>query len=855
MALLVLLCLSTPAALGQVTGTWSTSSGNWTTPAEWSCVPGPGTCLPNNNSNTYAAVVNSPGNTLTLDSTSSPTSISINTLSLDAGTLNIGSGATLNLTNQPSGITDIPLGAGLSLEGTIEIGGNPDGLAGLTTVEGTLTLANNPPTYPQFYPVSLQTNTGTVNVQQDSTLTDGAPLLKNMGTVNVQQDSTLNLLGGSQLANTGTVNLQQGATLDAGYVVNGGTINVGNDGSYSKVQVSYSLVNTSSINLNGTGDSLIVSGANPGLGNSGSINLNGTGASLYAAVLQNSGSINLNGFNENLQTGDAGLQGGSVSLTGNYDFVTVANNFDGSDGATLSLSGDHDSVTVNGSFTNTINSPQVVMSGTNGSIAVTGAFANNSGTVSLAGSGNTLSAGSFTNGDHVSLTGSGNTLSAGSFTNAGTVTIGQPENVNITNNSIAVTGAFTNNSGTVFLTGSGNTLSAGSFTNAGTVLVGQYENANVTNNNFAVTGAFTNSSGTVILAGNGNTLSAGSFTNAGTVLVGQYMGVNAANNSIAVTGAFTNNGGTVTLAGSGDTLSAGTFSNAGAVTVGSSETLKVLGTYTQTGGTSSTIVNGTLNAAADFSLTNGSVNVSNGGQINVDATAGSSGAGFTNNNGSVTIASGGNVTVNQNNYTQSGGSASLKVNGAMVVGTATINGGMVSGSGNITGTINNVGGTVTASDPGIPDILTIHGNYTQGSGGILEAFLAGTTPGIDYSQLDVVGGTATLGGTLDLDLVRGSGLVITPGESFDLVTATGCGVADCVTGSFSSVVGLPTLPSGDTWDVSFSGGSMDLTLEGSADYYAPTATPEPSAFLLLAIGIALLTILCKYRNTVRMGVE
>jgi hypothetical protein len=319
---------------------------------------------------------------------------------------------------------------------------------------------------------------------------------------------------------------------------------------------------------------------------------------------------------------------------------------------------------------------------------------------------------------------------------------------------------FREKNDTVALIGSGNMLSVGSFTNGG--LVG--------------------------LAGSGNTLRAGSFTNTGTVLFvapNEFPGIpESINNSLAVTGAFSNNGGAVSLAGSGDTLSTGSFTNnAGAVFVGQNENL----------------------------------NVTNG-------------------------------------YTQSGGSASLKVNGAMVVGTATINGGVVSGSGNITGAVDSIGGTVTASDPGIPDTLTIDGNYMQGANGVLEAFLGGTTADPDYSRLIVIGGTGTLGGTLDLDLVPGSGLEITPGESFDLVTATGCGVGDCVTGSFSSVVGLPTLPGDDSWLVAFNGGSLDVTLTGTADHYAP-ATPEPSVLLLLAIGIALMTFFLKHRNNVRRAAE
>ncbi len=124
-----------------VTATWSTISGNWNTPTEWACAPGPPTCAPNNNASTvYETIVNSPGNMLTLDNSGGP--ITVNTLALQAGTLDVASGASLNLVNQPSGITDIPRGAGLILAGTFTTGGSASALAQLGSVEGLLTLAN-----------------------------------------------------------------------------------------------------------------------------------------------------------------------------------------------------------------------------------------------------------------------------------------------------------------------------------------------------------------------------------------------------------------------------------------------------------------------------------------------------------------------------------------------------------------------------------------------------------------------------------------------------------------------------------------------------------------------------------------
>src|SRR5208337_2269109 len=85
---------------GLVTATWNTGTGNWTTATQWNCTPGPGNCVPNNSiSNTYDAVLNSTGvgDTLTLDNSLGP--ITIDGLTLSAGTLKILSGASLNVLN------------------------------------------------------------------------------------------------------------------------------------------------------------------------------------------------------------------------------------------------------------------------------------------------------------------------------------------------------------------------------------------------------------------------------------------------------------------------------------------------------------------------------------------------------------------------------------------------------------------------------------------------------------------------------------------------------------------------------------------------------------------------------------
>jgi hypothetical protein len=111
----------------------------------------------------------------------------------------------------------------------------------------------------------------------------------------------------------------------------------------------------------------------------------------------------------------------------------------------------------------------------------------------------------------------------------------------------------------------------------------------------------------------------------------------------------------------------------------------------------------------------------------------------------------------------------------------------------------------------------------------------------------LVTGTATLGGTLDV-LLEGA-FDPTHGESFILLTSTGT-----LSGEFASLE-LPGAP-GD-WSESYystgcptyGGGCFDLTYEGGA--LPPPHVPEPSIFLLLAMGIGAMTFLLKYRNTVR----
>ncbi len=235
-----------------------------------------------------------------------------------------------------------------------------------------------------------------------------------------------------------------------------------------------------------------------------------------------------------------------------------------------------------------------------------------------------------------------------------------------------------------------------------------------------------------------------------------------------------------------------------------------------------------LNALAANATAASGLTIENGYNLTTPGDFSNAGSVTVGMNSTLTIGSGG-----ANNYTHSGAGASLKVNGSLAAAIAFINGGTVSGSGTIVANVNNAGGIVTASDPGSPDILTIKGNYTQGAGGTLEAFLGGLAAGVGYSQLDVTG-TATLGGTLDVDLATGRNFTLAAGEDFFVLLAN-----NGVNGMFSNVdFADAPLPAGDTWSVVYSPNNVELEVNGPT-----TVTPEPSGLVLFGTALAMAAFL------------
>jgi hypothetical protein len=136
-------------------------------------------------------------------------------------------------------------------------------------------------------------------------------------------------------------------------------------------------------------------------------------------------------------------------------------------------------------------------------------------------------------------------------------------------------------------------------------------------------------------------------------------------------------------------------------------------------------------------------------------------------------------------------------------------GGRLSGKGTIAGLVENVAASVEPGE-GL-GTLTAFGGYTQQSGGELTIELAGTQAN-QFDVLRILSGTATLAGTLNVQLVDpGTGLFVPQaGNAFTILTATAG-----ITGQFTSL-NLPALTSNLAWKLRYT--TNDLTLVATLPY-------------------------------------
>ena len=140
--------------------------------------------------------------------------------------------------------------------------------------------------------------------------------------------------------------------------------------------------------------------------------------------------------------------------------------------------------------------------------------------------------------------------------------------------------------------------------------------------------------------------------------------------------------------------------------------------------------------------------------------------------GAFTIGQG--STINSTGDLETAGTTTI--DGTLDVANLEIIGGTLEGIGTINGNVQN-GATVEPGDA--PGTLTINGNYTQDSVGILNIDLGGYPS--PFRQL-AISGTASLDGTLNVNLVSGYSPVF--GNNFTILTFTSH------TGTFATVNGL-----------------------------------------------------------------
>jgi hypothetical protein len=211
---------------------------------------------------------------------------------------------------------------------------------------------------------------------------------------------------------------------------------------------------------------------------------------------------------------------------------------------------------------------------------------------------------------------------------------------------------------------------------------------------------------------------------------------------------------------------------------------------------------GSVNLAATAAATDPAIEVLLGSHqfqaiVNLQANA------TANVGDSLTLSFNNELNLGGNTLTKSG-TGNMAVNNKLTTagGTIDIQEGTVSGSGTVGGNLNNSSGTVAPGNS--PGILTIDGNYTQDSSGIMEMEIGGLVAGLEHDKI-IITGAANLAGTLDVSLINS----YSPnnGDTFDILDF----------GSVNGDFGTTNLPDNFSWDVA-TGVLTFMDVVGLTDY-------------------------------------
>jgi hypothetical protein len=645
--------------------------------------------------------------------------------------------------------------------------------SGDTTIDGTTSVVNNKGALviPNGASSSFQgtlNNTGTLQLLSTGsttglnipggetfTPTGSGRLIMGDGTSNAYNNQNY-ISGSGTLANQQTIS-GTGGILNLGSIANNGTINanipVGTNGLQLQLGRSGASTNTGTIEAS-NGGSLVI----------GSIDINNQ-AGMIEATGSNS-TVNLVG---SLGTGGLTISGGTFSATGGG----VIND----QGGTL-LDGTTNPVVIDGtlSIPPAGNNPGVGMQGTikntgtiyiftTSSSTTNGVGIPNGETLTLTGSGdfvmgdgtnnsynnNILLGGNGTLVNQSTISGAGQIGYQPSITNQGTISA----NVPVGSAGVALevwregTGGISN-SGTMEAANGGELeiFPSTGFTNNGLLNAGA-------NSTIYINNRFTNLSG--------NTLTGGTYTVAGTLKIPGNIDTNAAKitlngvasqilnpNTNALADLATNAPkATFSLSAQQSFTSAGTFTNQGSINIGKGSTFTVggAGSYEQTGG--KTVVDGTLTTSSSKYRTEESESDSEEALGNIKISKGS------------LFGNGGNIS-------------------AHVVSS----------------------GTITPADSATTvGQLKVTGAYAQKAAGALDINILGAGAG-HYNVLNVTG-TATLGGTLNIGLLKN--FVPSIGDTFVILTARS------VVSEFATVNGTK-INNSEHFTVTYNTGNVTLTV-------------------------------------------
>jgi len=715
------------------------------------------------------ALTNASGATLQLIDGSSDVA-TIGTLS-NSGTLYIGTGTSLNLTNQPNGITDVVAGSSLTVNGTFTAGSS-NGLAKLGSIEGTLTLGNGSTT--SVTPGSgtlMLASTGILAVNNTGTTLSITGGMSDQGSLTVNTGTTLNATQSmTDLPSTGSFNLYGSSnalakltTVEGSLLLqnqqttsvtpNGGTLTFNSGSSVWLTQASGLTVNGTLVNdanlvtgiYYGGGNTLTVTGGFTNNGNLtmyGNVYNGGSGGDTLnvTGTLTNGSGGTLDLYDNSADVVNIGTLSNSGSLyIGLGDSLNLTNQ---PNGMTDVVAGS--SLTVNGTFTAGSANGLAKLGSIEGSLTLGNGVTTNatpgSGTLTLA-SGSTLT-----------LNNTGTILSiTGGLSDQGTVTVNAGSTLNLTQSmtDLPLTGSFS-------LYGSTNALSELTTVEGSLVLQNQ-QTTSVTPNGGTLT--LNSNSGLWVTQGSGLTVNGNLTNDSSGFYTGIYYG---GGNTLTVTGGFTNNG-TLTMYGN--------VYNGGS----GGDTLNVTGTLTNAAG-----------ASLDFYDNSGDV-------ANV---------GTLSNSGSIYIGLGDslNLTNQPNGITDVAAGSSLTVNGTFTAGSANA----LAKLGSIEGSLTVGNGVTTNVTPG-------GGTLTLASGGTLTVSNTGTilsiTGGLSDQGTVDVGSGATLNATTGMTDLPAGGAFTLDGSTNTLAKLT-------------TVEGALTLQNGQTTSITPNGGTLTFNSSSGLNLYA-----------------------------------